>query len=403
MKSFISRFVPIALWGVVCLIVAGLVLADATMRVTRASNPDLALSVSPKDGDALAAKIDTFISGDGNVQNDISIYAVPLKLALARQAVSPRGLRQLGMIADVNGNRTDARKFMKLSTTLSRRDLVAQLWLIEDGVQSGDIASTISHYDVALRTRPEGTAILYPILAAALDDEDIQRVVIPFFAMDPPWLLSFLTFAINGGSAPVAVAQMIEKAGGLPTGSRYQPLQTYWLQQLVATGEFSDAFGYYSRLNGAKPDLATSTVFSVDTIEPRFTPLTWQPQNSVGIDAIFELAGSDGRRQLHVQANSGERGMAIRKLMTLEAGRYRFSQIASFKGLPSGANYYWQMQCAQAAGATSVWRSDLNGDQIVIKSGCNAQYLELFVTGGNGQEGSELTVKSIQLSKIRDS
>src|SRR5690606_34505648 len=70
---------------------------------------------------------------------------------------------------------------------LTKRDLIAHLWLIGNAGEQGDLEGLLHHYDLALRTSSRAPELLLPRLAAALQVpgaiEQISRVL----RENPPW------------------------------------------------------------------------------------------------------------------------------------------------------------------------------------------------------------------------
>jgi hypothetical protein len=375
---------------------------SVVVNITSDSNPAFALQLAPADPNALAARVDANLSKTNIDQRTLISKSSDVAQSVRGQAVNAKAIRQLALIADAKGKTADARALMKLSAKLSRRDFLTQLWLIEDGVRADDIASTMAHYDVALRTSAESAAILHPILSSALVDETVQRAFTPYLRTKSPWLGSFLSFAINNeGSSPVAVAETVLRGGRLPDAVGYRALETQLLQQLAAKAAFPEAFRYYASLAGADARVITSTAFGKAEMVTEHLPLTWQTLSSPGVDAIFEASAKGSARQLHVIVSSGERAPVLRKLMGLAAGVYRFSQKMTPVRLANGASAYWQLLCYQNTAFVTIWRSDINTAEISIPANCKAQYIEYIVAGGSDQDGAEVIVNAVSLSKIR--
>ena len=400
MQSSYKQHAWRALVIIVCATLAWGAAVSAIVNITSDSNPAFALRLAPADPNALAAWVDASLSKANVDQRALVSKSSDVEKSLRGQA-NAKAIRQLALIADAKGKTADARALMKLSAKLSRRDFVTQLWLIEDGVRADDIASTMAHYDVALRTSAESAAILHPILSSALVDETVQRAFTPYLRTNPPWLGSFLSFAINAGSSPVAIAETILKGGRLPDTVGYRALETQLLQQLAAKAAFPEAFRYYASLAGADARVVTSTAFGKSEMVAEHLPLTWQTLSSPGIDAIFEASAKGSARQLHVIVSSGERAPALRKLMGLAPGLYRFSQKMTPVRLANGASAYWQLLCYQNTAFVPIWRSDINTAEISIPANCKAQYIEYIVAGGSDQDGAEVIVNAVSLSKIK--
>jgi hypothetical protein len=401
MQSSYKYYAWRALVIIVCATAACGAAVSAIVNITSDSNPAFALRLAPADPNALAAKVDASLSKANIDQRALISKSSDVAKSVRGQAVNAKAIRQLALIADAKGNTADARALMKLSAKLSRRDFVTQLWLIEDGVRADDIASTMAHYDVALRTSAESAAILHPILRSALVDETVQRAFTPYLRTNPPWLGSFLSFVINADGSPIAIAETILRGGRLPDAAGYRALETGLLQQLAAKGAFPEAFRYYASLAAADARVITSTAFGKAEMVAEHLPLTWQTLSSPGVDAIFEASAKGSARQLHVIVSSGERAPALRKLMGLASGIYRFSQKMIPVRLANGASAYWQLLCYQGTAFVPIWRSDINTAEISIPANCKAQYIEYIVAGGSDQDGAEVIVNAVSLSKIK--
>ena len=66
----------------------------------------------------------------------------------------------LGVNAQVRGDTAKARRTFAFAERLSRRNLIVQLWAIEDSVQRGDVGGALRHYDTALRVKPAAGGII---------------------------------------------------------------------------------------------------------------------------------------------------------------------------------------------------------------------------------------------------
>ena len=396
----LHKYVWRALSVLACAVLGGGSFANAVVNITRDSNPTAALRFAASDASALATKGDLLLSKPNPVSSDIVANADSAHTSLVMQAINPRALRQLSFAAETKGDVARARALIALSTATSRRDFGAQLWLIENGVRSGDMAKTLSHYDIALRISTESAALLYPILSAALPDESVQAALVPYIKSNPAWLGSFLIYAQGTGAQPVALAQTILKGGGLPSEERFRAIQTGLIAQLASRADFEDALRFYMSLPGANKAVPVSTRFEKVTTNPQFAPITWEIQNSAGIESGFEPITQAGALQLHVLANSGERASAIRKLLYLTPGSYAFAESRNAVRFGDGAAAYWQISCIRGGQSTVIWRSDIDAAKFSIAADCKAQMFDFVVAGGAEQDGSELVIKSVSLNKL---
>jgi hypothetical protein len=392
---------PSPIWrtatALICTVIGGLSFVNSVANITKDANPGAALRFSPNSAAALSAQADILLA-KVDIQGPDILSASPLmRQSLIGQAINPRALRQLGFVADTKGDTAQARRLMVLSTRASRRDLGAQLWLIEDGVRSGDIASTLLHYDTALRTNGDSAKILFPILSAALVDDTVQAAFAPYVKTNPIWLQSFLGYAIGAGDQPTAIATTISKAGGLPDQTQFDLLKTQLLQQLITKGAFDQAAQYYLSLKRSQRDLLQSTRFEKSSVDQAFAPISWQLLSSAGIDAVFEPIGGGSNQQLHVSASSGERAVIVRKLLYMPQGAYQFSQQLKPIRYANGAIAYWLLSCISGTSPRGIWQSNINGATLVIPQNCKTQSLELVVAGGADQAGAELIISSVTI------
>jgi hypothetical protein len=382
---------------VICAVIGGLSFVNSVVNITKDTNPATALRFSPDSAAALSSQADVLLAKVDIQKPDILSGLGLTRQSLIGQAINSRALRQLGFIADTKGDIVQARRLMILSTRVSRRDLAAQLWLIEDGVRSGDIGSTLSHYDMALRTNGDSAKILFPILSAALVDDTVQAAFAPYIKANPIWLQSFLGYAIGVGDQPAAIATTVQKAGGLPDQAQFDLLKTQLLQQLITKGAFDQAAQYYLSLKRSQRDLLQSTRFEKSSVDQAFAPISWQLLNSAGIDAAFESVEGGFNQQLHVSASSGERAVIVRKLLYLPQGAYQFSQQLKPIRYANGAMAHWLLNCISGTSSRGIWQSNVNGAALVIPQNCNTQSLELVVAGGADQAGAELVISLVTI------
>ena len=137
-------------------------------------SPEVALRIAPFNAAALAISADRLIATDPI--GKASAGAQLAERSLRTQALGASAVRILGYGAEVDRHPARAEALIKLSQRVSRRDLGAQLWLIERAVGTGDVPEALRHYDIALRTTDKTAQLLYPILTSALDE---QAVMLP--------------------------------------------------------------------------------------------------------------------------------------------------------------------------------------------------------------------------------
>lgn len=387
-------------------VLAGLSFASAVAHIVRDSNPEAALQFSQHDAIALSGKAEAALA---SVKPAVLTAPATRQLVLASlraQALNPRALRQLGFVADARRDTGAAERLIRLAERTSRREFGAQLWLIENGVRSDNMPGTLAHYDTALRSGYDSGSILYPVLTAALDDEEVQRAFGRYIKNPPPWLGIFLTYAIGQGPNPAALARTIIGAGGLPDDSSYRDFERQLLAQLTAKKQFGDARDYYLSLEGADKMLPLQIGFGKAATDAQFAPISWQLQSTPGVGGTLAGDGQGQAQQLSLYAGSGERGTVVRKLLYLPVGRYAISQQTRAQQLSDGASGTWEVKCLSVGDDRLIWRGDFplsTGARtlppFVIPSDCSTQSIELIVAGGTSQSGSEAILERVSLSR----
>lgn len=382
-------------------VLAAAAAASAFAGVARATNPAAALKIWPLDAQAPAALADLRIKQDPGFATARSAAALAV-MSLRRQAVNPAALRIAGLYESSAGRQRKAVELMRLAAAQTRRDLPTQLWSIEDRIQKEDLAGALRHYDIAMRTLPEARAILYPILARAIDDGAVRQALLPFIRANPPWMHDFIAEAAGPAYDPAVIAQAIRVAGGFPPGVAYRPLQTRLLSRLIEQNNSGEARRLYLALEGSSPRGLADPGFLPETIEERFVPLSWLPIVLPTRGASLEAPDGSGKSKAHVYAEPDDSGAVLSRVMMIGAGTYRFQLSNSAEGSPS-ASITWLLTCG-ADPSQILWRSAnihrsgvVRFDGITIPASCPYQRLSLMVDGGRVQPGLQATIANVRL------
>lgn len=391
--------VRIAFCTLIGLVGAWFSLALAISGVTRIKAPQAALSFIPSESTALASQADQlFFASPKDPPPAVSQLAMN---ALEKQAINAKALRILGYAADARGDGVQAERFVRMAARLSRREPGAQLWLIEASARNGDVAQTLVHYDIALRTKPDTQTILFPRLLNAIEDREIRAALKPYIRGKNDWAPAFLYFAnANSKNLPVLVDLIIE-TGGLADEESAKRQELGLLDRLVAESYFAEARRLYLQMPGAKPVRLTSAAFDASDRDARFGPMGWQLLEGPDAGGGFTGSGSDQQTRLAIYANSATTRPVASKLLYLKPGKYLFS--ARLANLDRGDDGFlrWQLRCP-AIGSTAAWTIDsINASlraELLVPANCPVQFLDLIASGGKGQTGLEATIASVSLA-----
>jgi hypothetical protein len=392
-------FVRIALCTLIGLAGAWFALGLAISGITRIRAPQAALAFVPSESMALASQADQlFFASPRNPPPEASQLALK---ALEEQAINAKALRILGYTADARGDDVQAERYVRMAARLSRREPGAQLWLIEASARNGDIAQTLVHYDIALRTKPDTQTILFPRLLSAIEDPKIRSALKPYIRGDNHWATGFLNFANNSSQNPLPLVDLIVETGGLADVETAKSQELALLSRLVAESFFNEARRLYLQMPDARPARLTSAAFNTSDRDAHFGPMGWQLIDDP--DAGGGFSGSeDGRRtSLSLFANSATTRPVATKLLYLKPGSYLFSAQLSNLNRGDGGFLRWQLRCP-AIPARPVWTIDsINASlraSFSIPANCPVQFLDLIASGGKGQTGLEATVASVAIT-----
>lgn len=367
------------------------------------ANPRQALVRDPDNGTALVARVTQDIEGDP----DFVPGRADARTAVASLAIRPLNegtLRIIGSAREAAGDKAGAARAMRLADRVSRRDVLNQLWLIENDVERNDISGALVHYNNALSIRSELGAMLYPVLSSAIVHPEVRAALLPYVRKQARWMPSFLSAAANVADTSALVALMRPVATHL-TGEPYQSANAQVIHRLLAAGDTSVAFDLAGRL---LPDIERTVLANIAITDasrdPRLGLLGWSfPQN----DGISSSVESDG--VLSASVSSLSRGtIAERDVIVTPGQSYRLIQRVHQEESGAKAEIRWTAACVRAAGVEPLWNEKLpnladatiNGSTIAVPHDCHLLRLSMAARGPEGQVGSTITISHLSLSKL---
>ncbi|MBD8548174.1 hypothetical protein [Sphingomonas sp. CFBP 8760] len=298
--------------------------------------------------------------------------------ALRAQPLNPVALRMLAIWAAGHGYLRRADRLAGLSEKVSRRDLSNQLFMIERAVSRGDVAATLAHYDMALRTSPNSKQLLFPILSAAIADPTIRQDLVPYVRHGAPWIGGFLFNALDMPGGASSAAELLLASGRKNNVALLIDLAPGLLTHLVGSGDFPLAERLFLALPKADAAMLADPSFTMRTTDPVYGPFGWRAIESADASIAFEPA-EGGRRRLYVSARLGAVGdqILLQRTLHLPPGNYLFVQQPEAK---TGENSItWRVTCLKAGDSSApIWTSG-NDSPLRIVPTCGWQRLELLV------------------------
>lgn len=347
-------------FGVAALLGAGAAMANAAVNMLHTRAPDLALSIDKNDPVALVRSTQLkLVAGDAQARSDQAVLGV-VQRSVARLAINGPAFRLYGLNSATNSDLAAMRAQMRVSDQMERRDVATQLWLIENAVEQNDVNRALRHYDTALRTEESSRALLYPVLTGAMDSALIRERFQPFMETNPPWLESFLRYAVSKTQSPVSLAELARINGGWPEGAAFSSLDTELLARLFANEDYAQAAEHFRRIEGADQSILTSLRLTNASTNWRLAPIAWQPFKIDGIETYI-LASPEGGGAVEVEADveAGYKGPVARKYLALAPGRYRLRSRMRAEDYSRPDLARWTLACTGESGTSTLLREEV--------------------------------------------
>ncbi len=378
--TFTSKGVTFAL---VALLAAGAAMANAAVNMLQTRAPEAALAVYGNDPVALirAAQVE-IVAGDASARTDEAVLSVVQRSVRALPINGP-AFRLYGLNSAANANLSAMRAQMRISDRMERRDVGAQLWLIENAVEQNDVTRALRHYDTALRIEESSRALLYPVLTDALESGLIRERFVPYMKANPPWLESFLRYAVSNTSEPVALAQLARLNGGWPAGAAFSSLDTELLARLFDNEDYTAATDHFRAIDGVDRSILDSVNLTDASTNWKLAPIAWQPFKIEGIET-FILASPEGGGKVEIEAEleAGYKGPVARKYLALKPGRYRLTAAMRAEDYSNPDQARWALSCVGRNGGLSLVSEDIRFDeamtleaQFTVPANCPVQYM----------------------------
>ena len=406
-NSIVAAMKEIGVRRIAFLVFAGIVSAVfalmlAVNGLTRLRNPSVALALFPNDSVALGAQAEQLALAKPT-DPPLEVRALAIA-ALRNQAINPRALRVLGGYAEVRSTLAEAEQLILMAQRLSRRESGAQMWLVEANARRNDTKQTLVHYDVALRVRPDNSLILFPRLAAAIEDAEIRAALKPYIRAKNGWGERFIADALNLNTNLPALAAVMIDSGGIPDPRANRELQTTLIGRLVDGGYYQDARRLFLTMRGASAKRLTSTAFDPVDRTGIHGPIGWQMIEEADGGGGFTGAAEQGDLALEIFTNADNTRPVARKLLYLAAGNYNFAVDVARLQTDPGGYLRWQLRCMRGVGADKPLIWSVQGVErnirstVAIPAACPVQMLELVAAGGQGQSGIEATIRSVKIA-----
>lgn len=253
-----------------------------------------------------------------------------LRTAARREPVNTYALSTLGALADLQGNKRQAQTLFRLSEGVSRRNALAELWLIEDAVGRGSIGEAVRHYDRAMRVSIDSRQILLPVLVSAAKQPAIAEDLLPLLARRPLWWKDYLEQLAAIGDDSAVMAASLQAITPDLRNAEERTLAENVLRRMVALKDDRRAVLAANRLEGRSGQTRSLRGGDFEH-DDGVLPFAWWLRDEGNVRAYRDTV-PDGTLGLWIVTSGETSGGAAQQLIGLPPGRYALS--GSVGGVP---------------------------------------------------------------------
>jgi hypothetical protein len=362
----------IGLTGLLLVCAGAVALHSAAIALTY-SNPALAVQLSPTSASALATAANLLSPDAAKAPQAIALA----REALRRDATQADAASTLALLTEPANGEARTARLIGYGVALSRRNLAAQIWLIEARTRANDVGGALHHYDIALRTSELAPTILYPILNSALADPQFVPPIAKILREKPVWGVQFAT-QLSASTVPIDTIAALLTATARPEVFT-DPLQQGFTRAAFDRRAYDAAWAIYHSTRPAAARLGVRDPgFAGVSVTP--TLFDWELFNDGGITA----ATGDGL----TYAAAGADGVAARQYQALTAGAYSLTVTAAGtagEGSPERKAAIGITCHSSEQRLVTIPLDPARGDRVttraafIVPAGCGGQRLELFV------------------------
>ena len=360
-------------------------------------SPDLVARIAPGNAVALRASYRTALAAGAIAPADQDTFAKAARRTLRSEPLSVAALTIVGLAADAQfGDVARTRALIEAAQSVSRRDLLMQLWLVEDRVAQEDIAGALRHYDRALSVYPKAEQLLFPTLASAIDAAPVRNALVGYVRAPRPWMRSFLDYA-TGKAKPASLIPLLVAADGPAGVSAFtRPFESGLLRNVVAQQDFARARLLAQRLSRGGVRGWNALVPSRASSDATLRPLTWM----VGDDQAYQLGfDSNGAGVLDIEPEG--QGIAMYRVIFPSPGTYRLVQHLGV-GDAEDLQARWDFTCLgavpQVLASIPAIPPSTTANIVAVPIGCPAVRVALVVGGSDRAGRSTLRFMRLDLS-----
>lgn len=327
--------------------------------------------------------------------------------SLARAPVNPGAIYIFALVANGANEPKKAAKYARLIEQLSRRHVGGQMMLADQAMRAKRYKAAISHIDRALRTKPEITPQVFPMLAEALRYPDFRTYLGQSLNGSVPWRDSFLAYAAAQPYAQSGTAQLILGLPGLKDSADFRLAVRSLALGLGNSGQTDLLRRLYMHVPAASAGLkapATAATFRDFALVEGAPPIAWAVGEDTTNGALVSAGDTAGSVNINGWAESGYGGAVATKFVWLSAGRWALRYTGSGEAGGGGASAVWDIGCVTSRGVgpltTSADIFSAGGARslgFTVLETCPVARVQLTVRGAQSGGSSQIDLGNVHL------
>ena len=343
--------VKAAVLGLLMLAAAREIVTRCMAVVSQASDPELALSYDRERAQAWLTRaqargIFALPPKPGPTAEDLTKARQFAEQALWADPLAPQALTYLARIAEVQGDAARAAALMKMAGGRALRDIIAQSWLLVDGIKRGDYGGALGHLDAILRTHPESYQQALPFLAAFVTYPEARGPLAKLIGTNPPWRAWFMSAAPNrvaDRSALQSFYGLLRVGPNPPTSPESEP----YLERLVKDGLYRQAYQEWIATLPEERRADAGDLYNGAFQYPLSgAEFDWKIEPAFGAAAEIAAGTRSEPQKLRVEFSGARVDFHnVRHLLVLPPGRYQLTGEVEATGLHSERGLWWRVYC----------------------------------------------------------
>ncbi|GAA0475364.1 hypothetical protein GCM10009096_16290 [Parasphingorhabdus litoris] len=389
----------------VTIVLSCLTTMNAIGGITKKKNPDIALSVWPKNGfgyqtSAINAFKAAIVENNGQFPDDIdeAIVTQAKKSFLSE----PTAAGSVALLA-LNENQAKREKLMISAQKLSKRELVSQTWSIYDSAERQNVAQLLSYYDLSMRTSRTSSTALIPAIVSVIGQDGFAEPMVNLLKKNPPWAGQFWKQAANNKAA-IIYASKLRSSLDESQIDRSQLHDRDLVVNLVRNNHFEEVEELYSQSLSDKEGARGITHVARLDRQPLYPPLDWQLFSTGKYFAFIDTEN----RILNLSSTAGSNGVMARQLLRINPGVYDLSLNIVADDLDIGSLRV-SLTCAEPAAKNDAvfaasLKSGANINRLSIsRDACRYFWLSIAVRADERVDGQDVAIDQIVLKPVKDS